>query len=189
MAITPAQLDFLKGQRGLYEWALKGTARDERERGTIFCQRDEELMHIGEVTGRIGTFFAPECPEGWRELGDFHTHRAVTDFPTYGDFLTLLGMEFTCIGTPGHWKVECFHLDKGASGYQGWESRIKAVADEAWGVHKKLPSEVMVVGWEKAKDKIPSELIEKLEDLSYKYFSEFMRGRRLGYVKSVRVFG
>lgn len=47
----------------------------------------------------------------------------------------------------------------------------------------------MVEEWEKIKFKVPKEILEKLEDLSYKYFDEFMRGRRLGYVKSRRVFG
>ena len=47
----------------------------------------------------------------------------------------------------------------------------------------------MVEEWEKIKSKVPKEILEKLEDLSYKYFDEFMRGRMLGYVKSRRVFG
>lgn len=190
MAITPAQSDFLKGQRGLYEWALKGTARDERERGTIFCQRDEKMMHLEKVEGYIGAFpDYPKCPEGWREVGDFHTHRAVTDFPTYGDLLEHLekNHEFACIGTPAHWKVDCFYLDKGARGYREWESKIRAVAEEATEAHRKLPTQLMVKKWEEVK--VPEELVEKITDLSYKYFDEFVQGRKLGYIKSVRVFG
>lgn len=192
MAITPAQLGFLKGQKESYDWALRGTAEDERERGTIFCQRDEGIMHLGKVKGYIGAFpDYPKCPEGWREVGNFHTHRGIADFPTYGDLFEHLerNYDFTCIGTPAHWKVDCFYLDKGALGYGVWESRIKKIAEEAWEAHRKLPTELMVEEWEKVKQKVPIELYEKIEDLTYKYFDEFMRGRRMGYIKHERVFG